>query len=998
MSDFLFEKAYKSLNPSQKEAVDTIEGPVMVIAGPGTGKTSILTLRIANILRKTDTPPDGILALTFTESGVHSMRRKLVELIGPAAYRVHIFTFHGFAEEVRSRFPEYFPRIIGGMVIDDSEKYEILEKALLSGEYDIIRPFGKPTMYVRIALKAIGDLKREGISPKEFVKILEKEEKSIMKSPDLVHQKGRFKGEMKSEYKEALRNNKKNRELAELYAEYEDALKEGNFYDYDDMLLELVGSLKKHSDLLRVLQEEYLYILADEHQDANNSQNAILEMLSDYENTSNIFIVGDEKQAIYRFQGASLENFLYFQKKYPDARLIYLEDNYRSTQTILDTSYKLMERREDSESPLRPRLKSASKEGLSENKIRLISFSTEEAEVEGVAKDISERIAEGLSPEDTAILVRTNSEIAEIGRALERFGVPFALFTDDNVLEDSDISKLLLLLRAIVNPENDEYAGSLLFIDFLGLYPLDALKLNRLAAEKRLSPLEVLGKERSWPELGDADAARKLSKQIVRWIVLAKNEGAIESFTTITEESGFTEYLLGKKESLEKVEKLSKLFDYVKTHIALRKNSKLGDFLSALDILLRHGGSISFSKRSLGGRGVSVMTAHKSKGLEWRNVYILNVADRVWGNRRVPGGFRLPDILSAEADSERNDDEKRLFYVALTRAKESITLSYSQIDDNGKDTLVSQFVEELPKEMLDMQEGSQTDMAEKVGRIFSKREDKTRTIFDTEYLREIFIDQGLNATALNNYVECPWKYFFKNLVRLPEIQAPYLHYGNAVHCALRALAEARREGRGFGKDDFLRIFEQDLSKCPLSEKDLEILLKRGQDNLSLYYERREADWHNNSLTEYNIAGVFVPFNGGNLLLRGRLDKLEILGGSEVNVVDYKTGQSKSRNEILGNTKNSHGSIKRQLNFYRLLLELHDDGKFEMARGTIDFIEPDEKGKFRQEQFEMSAIDAESVREEIVSAANDIYSFSFWEKSCSDKECEYCNLRKTLFTS
>lgn len=990
-----FKQAYSGLNSEQKEAVDSIEGPVMVIAGPGTGKTSILTLRIANILQKTDTPANGILALTFTESGVNAMRKKLVSYIGSEAYRIHIYTFHGFAQEVISKFPEYFPKVIGGVVASDSEKFALIEKEILEGDYNIIRPYGKPTLYVNKALRAISDLKRDGVSPEEFEKLLKLEEKNVLNSSDLKHEKGRFKGNIKSEYAEILRNNAKNCELKTLYENYEKTLHEKNLYDYDDMLLELVNALKTNEDLLRTLQEEYLYILADEHQDANNSQNSILELLAGFHDNPNLFIVGDEKQAIYRFQGASLENFLYFQKKFPEAKIVFLDKNYRSTQSILDASHALMS--ENAPNPkMRPRLISANDTETKEHSMNLMVYENSEDEREGVAEMISTEIQNGIPAEEMVVLVRTNAEVSEMGRALAGFGVDYTLFTDNNVLNDPDIAKLVLLLRAIVYPEDNELLGAILFIDFLGLHPVDAVRINRLAREMRLTPLEMISREDLAHGVSDPDAIKRLSERFNKWMLRATNESALDSFLEVVAETKFQEYLLRKRESLEKVEKLSKLYDEIKVFLTARKSATLKDFVVSIDTLLKHGGSISFSQRVVGTRGVAVMTAHKSKGLEWRQVYIVNVADKVWGKRRGVGGFRLPEPLGGGEDSERDEDEKRLFYVALTRARERVFLSYARVDNRGKDRLVSQFVEELPKDLITQTAGKTYSPSERLTRAQKEQSLITRTVFDKKYLNQVFFDQGLNATALNNYLECPWKYFFKNLVRLPEAQEPYLHFGTAVHSALKALSDAKKDGNEFNEEDFLEVFEKDLRRRPLSQSDLEKAIERGREKLPIYFKQRAGGWHTNALSEYDIADAFVKLGSGeNLTLRGRLDKIEILSSGEVNVVDYKTGKPKTRNEILGNTKNSTGNIKRQLDFYRLLLERHASGKFEMISGDIDFVEADDKGRVHSEHFEIKHEDAESVLLEIERVAGEITNFEFWDKSCEEVECEYCALRKIV---
>ena len=995
-----FDKKYKTLNPAQKEAVDSIEGPVMVIAGPGTGKTSILTLRIANILRRTDTPANGILGLTFTESGVHSMRRKLVEYIGAEAYRVPLYTFHGFAQEVISRFPEYFPRIIGGAVASESEKLEIIEEALSEGDFEIIRPFGKPTLYVRKALSVISDLKRDGIAPHAFNALLSKEKAHLLKATDKYHEKGRLKGELKKEYIDDVHNNTKNKELGVLYGAYEKELRRRELYDFEDMLLSLVEGLQKHKNLLRTLQEEYLYVLADEHQDANNSQNTVLELLCDYRDTKNLFIVGDEKQAIYRFQGASLENFLYFRKKFPEAKIISLDTNYRSSQRILDASHALMSSHVDVDPLLRPHLTSASTSARSVHRVEVISYETLADEREGIVSLIADAIKKNeVTPEDIVILARTNSELSDFGRVLAAHQVPFTLFADDDVLADPDMHKLFLLFHAVIFPDRDEYVGGMLLIDFLGIHPIDAVHINRQASGERRSPLEILNSKKHRAILVDEKAAQILSEKFVRWMQCAHNESALDAFLTVVRESGFESYLVGKQDSLQKLAKLAGLYDAIKAFLSTHKDAKLKDFVTSIDRLIRHGSPLKFSRSFVSSGGVSVMTAHKSKGLEWKQVYISNAVDRVWGNRRSIGSFRLPSPLFSAGESETDEDERRLFYVALTRAKEKATITLSHADENGRERLPSRFVEELPPEGIERIEGKAYSGIERFARIVKSTlaMPSLKRQWDREFLEKLFLEQGMNATALNNYLTCPWKYFFKNLIRLPDIPAPYLYFGTSVHAALKAFADARRTGVKFLKKDFFEVFTRTLVRLPITKSDLGRLNKKGKKTLEMYFDARAPHWHDNSLAEYPISGVFLALSDGKqVLLRGRLEKLELLEGRAVHVVDYKTGARRTRNEILGNTKNASGDIKRQLNFYRLLLDLHEKGKYEMVSAGIDFVEPDNKGKLHApERFFMSPEDALSVQGEVTKVAEEIRSLAFWDQTCDDRECEFCVLRSLV---
>ncbi|MDE1988517.1 MAG: UvrD-helicase domain-containing protein [Patescibacteria group bacterium] len=255
-----FEELYGKLNPRQKEAVDAIEGPVMVIAGPGTGKTSILTLRIANILAKTDASPDSILALTFTESGVYSMRTKLADIIGSAAYKVNINTFHGFANEIIKNYPEEFPRIIGSNNATDIDQIKILEEIINSSKLQKLKPYGDSFHYVRPIISEIRNLKRENVSPEKLAEIIKEQEKDFSGIEDLHHKNGKYFGEMKGKYKDIEKSIEKNKELLIVYEKYEKSLMGKRLYDYEDMILETIKSLTRDKGLLLELQEKYQYL------------------------------------------------------------------------------------------------------------------------------------------------------------------------------------------------------------------------------------------------------------------------------------------------------------------------------------------------------------------------------------------------------------------------------------------------------------------------------------------------------------------------------------------------------------------------------------------------------------------------------------------------------------------------------------------------------------------------------------------------------------------
>ena len=415
MTSKRFEEEYKRLNKAQKEAVDAIDGPVMVVAGPGTGKTTILTLRIANILKKTDTRPENILALTFTEAASINMRRKLSEIISSRAYQVIINTFHSFTESIIRKYPEEFPRIISSRPIGEVDQISIIESLIDSTNLKILRPYGDPYLYTKDISSNIAILKREGLSPEEFSKLVKKEETNFRKIPDLYHEGGAYKGKMKGEYQKLEKIIEKNKELSDVYKDYQNELLKRKFYDFSDMIMEVLKAVEKSKFLLQVLQEEYQYILVDEHQDTNNAQNKIIELLASYHAPDpNLFVVGDEKQAIFRFQGASLENFLYFKNLYKNAKFITLSENYRSTQGILDSAHGLM--------PNSFQLQSNTKHKF--EKISIYPFETPESETYFVVHDIKRKISEGIMPEEIAVLYRNNEDAFAISNLMKKVGIP----------------------------------------------------------------------------------------------------------------------------------------------------------------------------------------------------------------------------------------------------------------------------------------------------------------------------------------------------------------------------------------------------------------------------------------------------------------------------------------------------------------------------------------------------------------------------------------------
>lgn len=991
MDTELFEKAYGNLNAEQKAAVDAVEGPVMVIAGPGTGKTQILTLRIANILAKTDTPADAILALTFTESAAANMRRRLVALIGSRGYYVAIHTFHGFCNRIIQDYPEYFPEIIGGKNASAVDQISILREILAETSFEHLTPIGDRFFYVPPLLAAIRAIKSEGLSCDDFAVLLEKEKERFGDIPDLYHTKGAHKGKMKGEYRKQLTGIEKNEELGKVYRAYQATLENRRLYDFEDMILRVVRALASKEDFLLEIQEAYHYILVDEHQDTNGAQNKVLESIASFYPNPNLFVVGDEKQAIFRFQGASLENFLYFKEKYPAVRLVNLTTNYRSTQAILDSAGSLISH---NKATIAQNLRSSqSEEGTP---LRIVSFETAAGEIYFLSEEAAKRIREGESAEEIAILYRENRDAFRIAELLAKRGIPHAVESDDNLLQDADIEKLILLFRAVDGFGDDEQLIEALHVDFLGIDPLDIYKLVTHNERSDLSLHDILAK-RAVGDLGllQKEKIFEAYEKLRLWNRKSRNTPFLLLFEEMVRDSGLLTSLLSYGDAFEKMEKLEAFFGEAKKLVGSDGSYRLRNFMKHLEILRSHGVSIK-GKARRGSHAVRLMTAHRAKGLEFNHVYVTGVTDGHWGNKYSRATFALPFETSVELGNfEKNEDERRLFYMALTRARKSVTITYALRAEDERERVPSQFLEEIKPELKNEESGVEYELRRQKdhAELFAPRSLRAPRIHEKDFLRELFRTRGLSPTHLNNYLRCPWEYFYKNLIRIPSVPTPTQIYGTAVHEALQDFfTAAKRDGKAPDPTFLVSRFDARLSKSPIPPREAEMLKKKAHASLVRYAETYAPVWNYRVFTEFNVNGVMLA---DEVKITGKLDKIELEEAGNVVVVDYKTSKPQSRNWIEGNVGDSNGDYKRQLVFYKLLLNLYPEQKYRMVAGVIDFVEPNERGTFKKERFEIREEEVEDLVATILKVADEITSLSFWNRRCEDSACRYCRLRDML---
>ena len=943
----IFTRAYERLNGGQKKAVDTIEGPVVVMAGPGTGKTQVLTLRIANILKKTDIPPDAILALTYTNSGVASMRERLRTFIGNDAYRVHISTFHGYASSVIESHPDAFPRIIGARAADDVDLYDIVRAAIVNVGAESLRPPGNPEYYIKPILHLIGALKSDRVGVDEYstyIKTLDGEEGAH------------------TEEGEASTKLLRSEAFLEVFKKYEALMRERNLYDYSDMLVELIHALETNTDIRLELSESAQYILADEHQDANRSQNRILELLSDYHESPNLFIVGDDKQAIYRFQGASLENFLYFKHKYSDGVVIPLTENYRSKEEVLTAAYSLMKGRSAEDIELE------ATQGTG-GAVSVLVAPTEDEEVAVITERIAALVSAGTPPCDIAVLVRKNKDIDTFIRSLKAKRIPYTSFRDTDALASSEVLLLIALIRASVQPHNDIALARALFLPAFGLSASVLSKLFHTHERAHRSLYEVLG--------GDITLTAQVFFDTM--VKRARTKGAVEAFDFLVSESGFLSELLSADELTLALEAYRKVRLLIEGRAERHHEYTLADTLPLFDDLMNGVAALPLPRRA-NGEGVQLMSLHKSKGLEFDYVFVPHALESRFKPRTERSLFFVPPYVNTPETTI--DDERRLFYVGLTRARVQVCISRHEKRSDDKEEMPLSFLAEL----FGATEEKVLALREVVVTPQKRTADEARKEYDV--IISEFLEHGISATALNVYLRDPWECFFNSIIKLPRTKEPSQLYGTAMHTALERFFTQLKEEGVKDKTYLVSAFKTALSHAGLSPKDYVAYLKKGTTSLGEYFDAYEASFFANVDTEIAVKAEVLlpaPSERGRVVVHGFLDKLEHTSDGVVRVVDYKTGSPKSRNHIEGKTKDSNGDYKRQLVFYKLLLER--EGKYRMEEAVIDFVEPTDSGKHKREAFSITDEEVQELTAQIAAMADDLVRGDFLTKTSASEDAE-----------
>ncbi len=1021
-----FAEEYKNLNEQQQLAVNSLDGPVMVIAGPGTGKTQILASRVGKILLQTDAAPENILCLTYTDAGVVAMRKRLLQLIGPDAYKVNIYTFHAFCNDVIQDNLSLFEKTSLDPISD-------LERILLFKElidsfpknHKLKRYRGDVYFEIKGLIQLFSNMKKEGWTPgylnqkiDEYVADLPNRDEFVYKKKYKEFQAGDLKKEKFEEENERM---EKLRAAVNEFDHFQQLMRKKNRYDFDDMINWVIKAFEENKNLLANYQEKFQYILVDEYQDTSGTQNRLVELLISYWDKPNVFVVGDDDQSIYRFQGANVENMLQFADSYQEDLLtVVLTNNYRSVQPILDISKTLIDRNEErlvNQIPGLSKELSTSKESLKQltHLPLIMEYDTQRLEMIGIVKKAQQLVAQGTYPGRIGIIYKENKYGEDLSQYFKQLNIPVYSKRKLNILELPLAQKIVLLLTYLAAEHDTPFSGDemlfeLLHFEWFAIPPVEIAKLTIEAADKKAagnstSIRQTLTEKANTPakdlfSSGLHEGLKKASAVTEKLLSGVTNNTLQQLFENIVRETGLLSHIMQSEDKHWQLQVLSGLFDFVKEETRRNPFLNLQQLVSLIELMQKEGIILPLDQVSGRENGINLMTVHGSKGLEFEHVFVAGCNSVFWEKKRAPrDGYKLPDTIFSTAHAAKDEEElRRLFYVAITRAEQHLYISYSKFKNDGNELEPSMFIAEiqdrhqLPVEKVFID----SDVVSE----FAALNFAVETAPEIEKIEEEFINRILdkfvmNVTALNNYLKCPLEFYFKNLIRIPSLRNEATEFGSAVHHALERLFRKMQESgkeQFPSKEEFFADFKWYMVRHreSFTKEQFARRMEQGEIVTSGYYDAYINHFNKIVAIERRIKTVYkkVP-------IRGALDKLEF-DGKSVNVVDYKTGDyEKARDKLKGpNEKDPNGGdYWRQAVFYKILVDHYEQKDWKVVSTEFDFVEPDKKKNYRKEKVVISPADLTTVSQQITSTWEKIQNREFYI-GCGKETCHWCNFVKS----
>lgn len=865
------DKILEGLTEAQEEAVVHGKGPLLIVAGAGTGKTTVVTRRIAYLIASGAARPGEILALTFTDKAAAEMQER-VDMLLPYGYAdIQISTFHSFGDKVLRENAMELGITPEFKVLSQPEQVLFLQDHLFELPLERYRPLGNPTGHLQALLGLFSRCKDEDVSPQDYLSFA-RELTEAAHDPD-----------------EADRARTQT-ELAQVYAAYQDLMAREGFMDFGDQVYLMLRLFKLRPAVLAKFQQRFRFILVDEFQDTNYAQFALVKQLAGA--TRNLTVVGDDDQSIYRFRGASIANILGFTSEYPEAAQVVLKDNFRSTQPILDCSYRLIVHNNPDRLEVRnkidKRLVSPREEGP---EVEHRAFDNISAESEAVAEEIK-RLVEGgeCGYGDCAILVRTNKDADPYLRGLNMLGIPFRFTGNRGLYARPEIRLVMSFLRTLCDPHDSVSLFYLASGDTYRLQMNSLVLLNSYAMRRNLPLLGVMRKHvaeeppEDAVELKPEDLATvgRLILDVDTYVGRIADETPGRLLYQYITESGWLKQLAEGAEV--EIQNLARFFDILKSFEENHPQALLPQFVQHLDLLMEAGDSPSVVEADAEEDAVQLLTVHASKGLEFPVVFMVGLVDGKFPSRNRADAIEFPGELLKDPPPQGDfhlAEERRLFYVAMTRPKDRLVMTWARDVGGRRARKASPFLlEALDRPRADSSAFRASPL------VALERFAPPPQIPSTP--RELGPERMLNLSfrQIDDYLTCPLKYKFIHILRVPIEKHHSVAYGRALHEAISEYLLGRKEGRKVTLEEMVAKYESGwVSQGFLTREHEEQRFLVGKKALEDFHAREEASEVVPDLIEADFAFTV----DGNKVI-GRYDRVD----PGPIIVDYKSSEVRTQ--------------------------------------------------------------------------------------------------------
>jgi DNA helicase-2/ATP-dependent DNA helicase PcrA len=888
---------------AQESAIAHKQGPLLIVAGAGTGKTRVITRRIARLIADKICEPSEIIALTFSEKAAREMEKRVDELVPYGMIDTRISTFHSFGHDIINESFADLKIAPDWRLLKDADAIIMIVENIDRFNLEIYKPMNNPAQYVAAMTDFVSKLKDNLITSGQYTGFAA----SLAERASTDEEK-----ETAAEHAE----------LARFYTVYEELKMEKNYMDYGDLIMVPYMLFKEKKSVLAKYQEKFKYILIDEFQDTNYAQFEMIKLIAG--KYRNITVVGDDDQMIYRFRGAAISNIMGFKDTYKDPGIVVLKSNYRSAQDILDAAYRLIQNNTDRlETRLGIQKKLGSKyepaHKIPHLQVKVFPDYSEEADF--IASEIERLVRAGYyEHKDFAVLVRAKNDARMFLKTLERKGIPFRFTGDEGLYNKKEVQFMINFLRSLATPYEFNPVFDVAVSRYYGISPFSMSKLGNRAKDFSLPPYELMKKLDAYPELELDDAESSKIGRLVTDIdnyskLAAENFSAGEIlYDYIKNRHVFSDLLkAGTIEAEQEVANISKFFDIMKQFSVNEEYDTVYNFVKYIDLRQKAGDNPRADAfDDVDDNSVQVATVHKAKGLEFKVVFVVAlIQDKFPVKARSSSAFPLPEAIMHDLVEEKQyhmEEERRLFYVAITRAQDALYLTCARQYEGAANKKISVFLREIgfdePKE----------DAAQKLS-----IEDRMKYFEKKEPFAAFSAERKSKTVTLSNYqiddfITCPFKYKLIHILRLPIREQPNIIYGQAMHRVAAEFYRARQEKRALSLDECKHIFTSLWKPTGfISRQHEKQRFETGLKNIERFYEMESK----NPVVPKYIEKDFDFKLSEELMVIGRWDRIDEVDGKSI-IIDYKTSDVKNMEEA--EEKISSTSIFNQLKLYALAYE------------------------------------------------------------------------------